>query len=528
MTVYTCPERRRQLTFAANSLKDQPSPTLIFQKWQAYDAFEGENKFEHKESRKEYLPNIAKAVHSVYNSTFFQAWHDQYTSAQSDMGSIKISFTTVWRLLVGYGTNPTLESGIMLHPLYGFPYIPASEVKGLLHHIAEMQIMEGIEDAEGNKLVLQTDYQPDLDAEPPNALLRTLSYLKMVKILFGSIHLVQGEMEATNPKTDRKEKRSTGFVPPLIILKKIQAGLKERTKDRHINEKSLSTSWKIVYNSLKWLTDEHTGGILRFYDAVPAPDQNDLLQLDVLTPHYQKYYEDPNGAIYPSDDQSPNPVLFLAVRPEVTFEFFFRSKYDRIAAIQQQNPNDKEAAQIIDILQEWNTTCIEQVKSWLNMALSNFGIGAKTAAGYGYFKSSQAETTVADDQNGKNKKKAPEIPDSKPEPSQPIQAVQPQPFHSNVKPSQKSKNGLTNQYNQEKWNKILLSDYILKIESKNIKVASTEFSPYPEIFKDGSVMRVNYKNGRMQCTVELTLQGIHTEAEAQWVWEEIILPELCK
>lgn len=38
---------------------------------------------------------------------------------------------THWRLVVGLGNENTLETSISLHPLYGFPYIPSSAVKGL-------------------------------------------------------------------------------------------------------------------------------------------------------------------------------------------------------------------------------------------------------------------------------------------------------------------------------------------------------------------------------------------------------------
>lgn len=46
--------------------------------------------------------------------------------------------TTDYRLIVGLGGAHVLETGLTLHPLYGFPYLPASSVKGLARAYAEM------------------------------------------------------------------------------------------------------------------------------------------------------------------------------------------------------------------------------------------------------------------------------------------------------------------------------------------------------------------------------------------------------
>ena len=36
-----------------------------------------------------------------------------------------------WRVVVGLKTNTLLESGITLHPVYGFPIVPSSALKGV-------------------------------------------------------------------------------------------------------------------------------------------------------------------------------------------------------------------------------------------------------------------------------------------------------------------------------------------------------------------------------------------------------------
>ena len=50
--------------------------------------------------------------------------------------------TTLWRLVAGFVTSPALESGLVLHPLYGF-CLPGSTVRGLVRQVAEMELVAG-------------------------------------------------------------------------------------------------------------------------------------------------------------------------------------------------------------------------------------------------------------------------------------------------------------------------------------------------------------------------------------------------
>lgn len=108
--------------------------------------------------------------------------------------------------------------------------------------------------------------------------------------------------------------------------------------------------------------DESTanaGGAV-FFEAIPL-DRPDL-DLDVMTPHYSKYYGDTSGRVAPTDDQNPNPIPFLTVKPGVRFTF---------AVGWRGEPNPKA-----------HTLAVE----WLQKGLEFLGAGAKTSAGYGYFK----------------------------------------------------------------------------------------------------------------------------------------------
>lgn len=94
-----------------------------------------------------------------------------------------------------------------------------------------------------------------------------------------------------------------------------------------------------------------TGGAV-FYDAFPAAWPS--LKVDVLTPHYGKFYRD---NVVPGDWENPVPVPFLTVAAGTKFHFYF-----------QASTSDREA-----------------LKALLGIALDWLGIGAKKSAGYGMF-----------------------------------------------------------------------------------------------------------------------------------------------
>lgn len=109
--------------------------------------------------------------------------------------------------------------------------------------------------------------------------------------------------------------------------------------------------------------DSSTGKPVRgqyiFFDAFPT--KSPRIELDVMTPHYPKYYGEGQP---PADWQSPTPIHFLTVGQGTPFRFL----------IGLPN-NDLES----------------QLESWLRGALKTRGLGAKTAVGYGYWKPISAD-----------------------------------------------------------------------------------------------------------------------------------------
>lgn len=100
---------------------------------------------------------------------------------------------------------------------------------------------------------------------------------------------------------------------------------------------------------------EQVGSII-FFDAVPLEPIK--LEMDVMTPHYSKYYQNQDP---PGDWISPTPIPFLVIAQGTRFQFSFAPRTNSAIAH------------------------IELVETWLREALQWLGAGAKTATGYGRF-----------------------------------------------------------------------------------------------------------------------------------------------
>ena len=100
-------------------------------------------------------------------------------------------------------------------------------------------------------------------------------------------------------------------------------------------------------------------GNLTFFDAFPT--ETPRIEPDIMTVHYSKYYQ---GSEPPTDTQTPIPIPFLTVTKS---PFLFLVGADEKLDIQSTKIDNKN------------------IQEWLRSALTQHGIGAKTAIGYGYF-----------------------------------------------------------------------------------------------------------------------------------------------
>lgn len=96
-----------------------------------------------KEGKKDFLNNIRSASYpaSLKNiPTAIQIRQKNLCKSLEEFGwSVKqFELKTQTRLILGLGGTNVLETGMTLHPLYGFPYLPASGLKGLARAYAEI------------------------------------------------------------------------------------------------------------------------------------------------------------------------------------------------------------------------------------------------------------------------------------------------------------------------------------------------------------------------------------------------------
>lgn len=101
-------------------------------------------------------------------------------------------------------------------------------------------------------------------------------------------------------------------------------------------------------------------GCVAFLGAFPEKEAT--IEVDVLTCHHAKYYSDPGKHPQATDDEKPNVQPFPVVQAGVTFCF-------PLVPLRKCGEVEMKAA-----------------KNWLREAITVNGAGAKTAAGYGWFK----------------------------------------------------------------------------------------------------------------------------------------------
>lgn len=122
-------------------------------------------------------------------------------------------------------------------------------------------------------------------------------------------------------------------------------------------------------------------GTLIIFDALPV--RVPKLELDILNPHYQPYYENSNNP--PADYYSPVPIFFLTVAPYQSFCFCLAP---RPGAITEDTAGD-----------------VVHGYELLESALKTIGAGGKTAVGYGVFTDDPQELAKVEQRQVKSHEK---------------------------------------------------------------------------------------------------------------------------
>jgi len=116
--------------------------------------------------------------------------------------------------------------------------------------------------------------------------------------------------------------------------------------------------------------NESRQGKTIFFDAFPLSEPQ--IKPDVMNPHYGPYYSDSSGKVPPADYHNPMPIFFLTVK-DTEFEFIIGIKGKDNNTIYQGEFKDKNP--------------LETAYEYMKEALTEHGIGAKSAVGYGYMDS---------------------------------------------------------------------------------------------------------------------------------------------
>ncbi len=322
-----------------NIVLTKPNYALLLQKFQPWRpvtdniwAIRG-----HKDRKGEYLRDIAnkyrvdKDILSAYASRWEAAVKANHAHITTNHELYVKPLKTASRLVVGLGTESTLETSITLHRLHGFPYIPASALKGLCHAVCLLALAKTL-------------------GIPPTPMERALQALRSrpPQSLDPGIHtLAVFTQDVRTSQLKAYAELSTTYTLPTF---------EELEQHQDIQR------FRRIFGTV-----ERAGDVV-FFDGIPTGNQS-LIEADVLSPHFGEYYMhngDPTQRPAPSDDQSPVPTIFLVVPEGRTFHF--------AVGVRRNMSNDADAV-----------ACTELAQAWLWLALQEFGIGAKTAAGYGYF-----------------------------------------------------------------------------------------------------------------------------------------------
>ena len=246
----------------------------------------------------------------------------KYKNSIEKIAQESFSLTLSWRLVVGLGAASVYETSMTLHHIYGIPYLPGSAIKGVTRSYRVLCIAEELEHL--------NEYYERV------ALLEEFAekFDLVEKNVFPEWEEVKGLKVSSPQDKNKKVEFSEQFYKS---LKAKQAELRE---------------FQLIFGT------QNKQGCIIFFDSFPEYFK---IKYDIMNPHYGPYYTEKKP---PADYYNPTPIPFLILE-DAKFTFYLGVKNKLIAL---------EKGKLLNKAEEW-------VKS----ALTSYGIGAKTALGYGLF-----------------------------------------------------------------------------------------------------------------------------------------------
>lgn len=242
-----------------------------------------------------------------------------------------------WRLVIGLGNPSVLDTGLRLHSIYGFPYLPGQGLKGA--------IRQNWMNEKGEWLGIQR-FTP-----------------KQIQ-----------ERKAKNKIESKNEKTTWGKFESLLISAKEQDTASknlfrslrdddaiidntENAAETNIKNIEFAEFYEKYISEYQQLFGGLNGqGAVNFLDVLPTKlivDEKSMLEVDITNPHYGPYY---TGDAPPADWHSPKPIFFIVFRANTPFCFRVLAKSDIL---------------------------LEEVKRLITITATDYGLGAKTMSGYG-------------------------------------------------------------------------------------------------------------------------------------------------
>lgn len=284
-----------------------------------FDRYVGDTR-DSSDAKRDSLVDVCRAAERA-DPRLLRAWNGRWAAAVRAMGGEPFSLKTDWRLITGLGRKGPLEVGFAFHR-YGFPYLPASGVKGIARATGLFTLAQALGD-EGLAALVEA-WQ---DEDPVRW-----------RALRGLPALVQTLEQCKEQEFEQTWQRALG--------------------DRQPEATALAGDFRATFGTTG------AGGGAIFFEALPSPGRPPGLQLDIMNPHVPQYYGDRQNTVAPTNWQNPVPVYFLTVAPDTEFRF----------AVGWRGPRDDAGKRRH-----------AQAKAWLVTGLTELGAGAKTSAGYGFF-----------------------------------------------------------------------------------------------------------------------------------------------
>lgn len=252
---------------------------------------------------------------------------------------LNFSLKVAWRLVIGLGNPSVFDTGLRLHSIYGFPYLPGQGLKGAIRRVWMLEASETL----GVPILEVMEIKKRHDANRK----KKTPWEKFGNLLITAINPASKKYrdERNSLEKDFSNLLNDDFVSDGAEIKKL-------SYEKFWNE--YASLYQIIFGGA------NGQGKVDFLDVYPTEliiGNKSILEVDIINAHYGEYYTS-QGQTPPADYLSPNPIFFLCVRKNTPFQF---------RAIIKDNAIELK----------------DKIEQLIKDTARDYGLGAKTMSGYG-------------------------------------------------------------------------------------------------------------------------------------------------